>query len=65
MIRSLPSCTEFAAALVLAHGREQLAPDWPDDLTDQLATVNDDLIRAVADFTPRGYGDDRVGHRRR
>ncbi|MGD9528789.1 MAG: TetR/AcrR family transcriptional regulator [Dehalococcoidia bacterium] len=58
------SRTEIAAAQVLAHGREQLVPNWPDDLADQLATVNDDLIRAVADFTRRWFGDARAEHRR-
>lgn len=58
------SRVEIPAAQVLAHGREQLAPNWPDDLAAQLATVNDDLIRAVADFTRRWYGDSRAEHRR-
>ena len=58
------SRSEPAAAQVLAHGREQLIPVWPEDLTAELATVNDDLIRAVADFTRRWFGDTRVEMRR-
>jgi AcrR family transcriptional regulator len=58
------SRSEPAAAQVLAHGREQLIPDWPADLTTQLATVNDDLIQAVADFTRRWFDDTRTELRR-
>ena len=43
------------AQVLAAYGREQITPHWPDELTVALATVNDDLIRAVADFTHRWY----------
>lgn len=55
---------DLATAQVLAHGREQLTRNWPDDLAAELAGVNDDLIRAVAGFTHRWYGQARAQHRR-
>jgi AcrR family transcriptional regulator len=59
------SRVDVASAQVLAaYGREQLIPDWPDELAVELATVNNDLIRAVADFTGRWFGDVHAVHRR-
>jgi AcrR family transcriptional regulator len=49
---------DLASAQVLAaYGREQLIPDWPGELAAELATVNDDLIRAVAGFTDRWFDE--------
>lgn len=45
-----------AARVLAAHGREQLIPRWPDDLADELHTVNHDLAQAVRRFTHRRYG---------
>lgn len=52
------------ARVLAAYGREQLAPTWPTDLADELATVNETLARAIVDFTQRWYGDASSGHRR-
>jgi AcrR family transcriptional regulator len=50
---------DLAAAQVLAaYGREQITPDSPDELGAELATINDDLIDAVADFTARWFTRD-------
>jgi AcrR family transcriptional regulator len=55
---------DLASAQVLAaYGREQITPDWPDELAAELATVNDDLVRGVEEFTRRWYGDARGVHR--
>ena len=48
---------QASAQVLAAYGREQLTPDWPDELAAELATVNDDLIRAVAAFTGRWFGE--------
>ncbi len=59
------SRVDLASAQVLAaFTREQLTPDWPDELAAEMATVNDDLIGAVADFTRRWYGEVHSVHRR-
>jgi AcrR family transcriptional regulator len=59
------SRTDLASAQVLAaYGREQLTPVWPDELAAELATVNDDLIRATADFTGRWFGEVATVQRR-
>ncbi len=55
---------DLASARVLAaYGREQLTPDWPGELAAELAMVNDDLVRAVEEFTRRWYGDAHGVHR--
>jgi AcrR family transcriptional regulator len=57
--------TDLASAQVLAaYGREQITPVWPDELAAELATINDDLIAATADFTGRWFGEVRTAHRR-
>lgn len=49
---------ELAQARVLAaYGREQLIPHWPDELADELETVNDELIRAIGEFTQRWFAE--------
>jgi AcrR family transcriptional regulator len=59
------SRVDLASAQVLAaYDRDQLTPDWPDELAAALATVNDDLIGAVAGFTRRWFGEVRGVHRR-
>lgn len=56
---------ELAPAQVLAaYSRDQLIPNWPDDLAPALATVNDDLIRAVRAFTHRWYAPVTAARRR-
>lgn len=56
---------DLASAQVLAaYGREQITPDWPGELTAELAVVNDDLVRAVQGFTRRWYGNTLGTHRR-
>lgn len=44
------------AQVLAAHERDQLIPAWPDDLADDLATANHDLIEAIRGFTRRWYG---------
>ncbi|MCD2193158.1 TetR/AcrR family transcriptional regulator [Actinomycetospora endophytica] len=53
-----------AAQMLAAHGREQVTPHWPDELTEELAGVNDGLIRALDAFTRRWYGDVTAVRRR-
>ena len=53
-----------AAQVLAAHGREQVIPDWPDELADELDVVNDGLKHALDAFTHRWYGDTTPEHRR-
>jgi AcrR family transcriptional regulator len=53
-----------AAQMLAAHGREQVIPRWPDELTAELDVVNDRLISALDEFTRRWFGDADPGHRR-
>lgn len=50
--------------MLAAYGREQLTPRWPDELAAALATVNDDLARAVVAFAARWYTDVTASRRR-
>lgn len=52
-----------AAQVLAAYGREQVIPEWPDDLAVELETVNNGLINAVHSFTRRWFGDTRRHHR--
>lgn len=44
------------AALLAAHRREDLAADWPEELGDELATLNDRLHVALRDYTRSVFG---------
>ena len=56
---------DLAPAQVLAaYGREQLIPRWPDELAAALETVNDDLVRAVGEFTHRWFDEVTPARRR-
>lgn len=56
---------ELAPAQVLAaYSRDQLIPNWPDDLAAALGTVNEDLLRAVRAFTHRWYDTVTAARRR-
>lgn len=56
---------DLAPAQVLAaYGREQVTPNWPDELAAELGTVNETLARAVSDFAHRWYDDVTPARRR-
>lgn len=44
------------AQIMAAYERDHLIAEWPDDLADQLAAANHDLIDAIRAFTHRYYG---------
>jgi AcrR family transcriptional regulator len=48
-----------AAQMLAAYGREQLIPRWPDDLANELETINQGLVEAIRRFTKRRFGDTR------
>jgi AcrR family transcriptional regulator len=52
-----------AAQMLAAYGREQLIPRWPDELANELETMNQGLVEAVRRFTKRRFGDTRRQNR--
>jgi AcrR family transcriptional regulator len=52
-----------AARMLAAYGREQLIPRWPDDLANELETLNQGLVEAIRHFTKRWFGDTRRENR--